>query len=102
MLRGILIGLDGSKDSDSALDLAYTALNPNRPYTQYLLKTPLKAGERVKYTLTQAQQPVPAAQPDTTANIGGIVIAGLVLVLLGGIGLYVGMQRTPRNRKKPR
>ncbi len=81
---------------------ADTKLNPNRPYTQYLLKTPLKAGDRVKYTLTQTQQPLPVAQQDTTVNIGGIVIVALALILLAGIGLYVAMRRPPRNRKNPR
>ncbi|MCC7446014.1 MAG: hypothetical protein IT324_01295 [Anaerolineae bacterium] len=83
---------------------ANTTLNPKRPYTQYLLKAPLKAGDRVKYTLTQVAQPLPVAQPEapSTANIGGIVIAVLVLILLAGIGLYVATRRTSPSRKKPR
>jgi len=81
---------------------ADTTLNPKRPYTQYVLKTPLKAGDRVKYTLTQAAQPLPAARPDTTGNVGGIVIAMLALILLLGIGLYVATRRATPSRKKPR
>jgi hypothetical protein len=70
-------------------------INPNRPYTQYVLKTPLKAGARLVYMLGGAAQMVtaPIVQPTgSAAGIGSqrgvqpgdvLIAAGLLFVVLG-------------------
>jgi hypothetical protein len=78
-----------------------TTINPNRPYTQYVLKTPLKAGARLVYMLGGVAQmaTVPIVQPTGraagTASQRGVQLsdvligAGLLFVVMGVI-LIVG------------
>jgi hypothetical protein len=88
-----------------------TAINPNRPYTQYVLKAPLKAGARLVYMLggvaQMATAPIVQATGSATgaANQRGVqlgnalIAAGLFLVVMGVI--IVVVWRFWRARQQP-
>ena len=70
-----------------------TALDAQRPYTEYTLTTPLKAGGRLVYTLSGAPQVVvdsgQVPQPDNGPNIVVLVAIGAILVILTIILLWL-------------
>ncbi len=78
-----------------------TAINPNRPYTQYVLKTPLKAGARLVYMLGGVAQMATAPSVQATGSAVGaggqravqlgdvLIAAGLLFVVMGVVLVVV-------------
>ncbi len=85
--------------ADQLEKVANTAINPKRSYTQYTLKTPMKAGDRLVYFLgnAPAAQAVKTAPPITNGvpNIGALVflILVVILVLIAGAVAVMRLRR---------
>jgi hypothetical protein len=89
-----------------------TAIDPNRPYTQYILKTPLKAGARLVYMLsgmahmaTPSRVQAAGGTATTTGSsrgvqLGDLLIAAGIMLIVAGVGIVVGW-RFWRARKQP-
>ncbi|MEP7289852.1 MAG: hypothetical protein ABI947_29225 [Chloroflexota bacterium] len=91
------VGLSGAHVGSATLTDAEfdrttnTAINPKRSYSQYTLKSPLKAGNRLIYMLGKASAIQPTKAPNaastasslTTTEIIAIVLIVIVLVVIG-------------------
>jgi hypothetical protein len=82
-----------------------TTMNPQRPYLQYGLTAPLKAGERLAFTLESGAPPTP--RPSVPQQSGGglgtgigvtLAVAGAVLLLLFG-GIVLARRLSPRRTR---
>jgi hypothetical protein len=77
-------------------------VNPERVHTQYTLRSPLKMGERLVYTLSGAAQPARSAlerteESQVTASVIVLVALAAILIVLGGVVLAV--RQPARSRK---
>jgi hypothetical protein len=75
--------------ADQLSTTSNTTINPKRTYSQYTLKTPLMAGDRLIYFLGKGGPPSaaqPAAAPSGVGlNLLGVVLLGtMILIVIGG------------------
>ncbi len=94
---------------DQFVKSANTTVNPSRAYTQYVLKTPVRAGDRLIYTLGGVAKVAPTPQPSSAS--GGLFsspvvpIAGFAILVtaLGLILIRVTLHRRvygPNRRRR--
>ncbi len=79
---------NGTSRAASYENSANTVINPQRPYTQYTFKAPMKAGDRLIYTLEGGASGTPVggqSSSRSTVSVGVGAFLVLVLLLLGGI-----------------
>jgi hypothetical protein len=77
-------------------------VSPERLHTQYTLRSPLKMGERLVYTLSGAARPAPSAleqaeQAQVTASVIVLLVLAGILIVIGGLVLAV---RQPARRRR--
>ena len=77
-------------------------VSPERLHTQYTLRSPLKMGERLVYTLSGAARPVQSAleqaeQAQVTASVIVLLVLAGILIVIGGVVLAV---RQPARRRR--
>jgi hypothetical protein len=76
-----------------------TSINPQRTYTQYVLKSPLKAGDRLVYTLGGAAQVATAPRPQPAASSNTLFFAFLAaaaVTLVVAVG-FIAIRRRQGN-----
>lgn len=70
-----------------------TTINPQRPYEQYALKTPLNAGERLIYTLNVVPKKAETDPAGSTPDGGWVILASLISAGIALITLAVMIVR---------
>lgn len=82
-----------------------TTLNKQRPYTQYTLKTPLQATNRLLFTLEGAvpvtATPSPTARVQTPSGESGAPLT-IILVIVAGVGLFLAAALIVRRATRKR
>jgi hypothetical protein len=94
---------------DQFVKSANTTVNPDRVYTQYVLKVPLRAGDRLIYTLDGVAKVAPTPQPGSGSRglfSSPVTIIAAIALLSTLVGLFM-IRRTmrkrlyvPRNRRR--
>jgi hypothetical protein len=89
--------------ADQLEKVANTAINPRRSYTQYTLKTPMKAGDRLVYFLgkdptVQVVKTTPVSTSGSS-NIGLVVLLFLFIIIVV-IVVVVTIQTSRRGKRR--
>lgn len=103
LVGGPLPGMGGGATPRTASFTAAknTALNPNRPYTQYVLSGGLKAGERLVYTLEGGGAATVAERASRGSDGPSFVaIAVLAITVVGAVALAAILLRGMTRRRK--
>jgi hypothetical protein len=97
----------GTPKTDKFEIASNRTVSPERLHTQYTLRSPLKMGERLVYTLSGAARPVQSAleqaeQAQVTASVIVLLVLAGILIVIGGVVLAVRQPARRRRADAPR